>query len=107
MVELEGLTASAPATPAGAPLFRPEGRAHDQGIFCPGAGPRFPEHRPAYDYHLNAYGEVVGHVFFCEINPVLSALLRENRERKRIRRYMDFLEEMYREGNGDARNAVL
>jgi len=46
-------------------------------------------------------------VFFCEINPVLSALLRENRERKRIRRYMDFLEEMYREGNGDARNAVL
>ena len=49
----------------------------------------------------------MGHVFFCEINPVLSALLRENRERKRIRRYMDFLEEMYREGNGDARNAVL
>lgn len=67
---------------------------------------RFPEHQAAYEDHLRAYGEVLGHVFFCEINPVLSGLLRENQDQARIRRYMDFLEEMYREGDGDVRNIV-
>lgn len=67
---------------------------------------RFPKHRAAYEDHLRAYGEVLGHVFFCEINPVLSGLLRENRDSAGIRRYMDFLEEMYREGDADVRNIV-
>lgn len=67
---------------------------------------RFPEHRAACEDHLRAYGEVVGHVLFCEINPVLSGLLRENRDPARIRQYMDFIEEMYRDGDGDVRNIV-
>lgn len=67
---------------------------------------RFPEYREVYEDHLNAYGEVLGHVFFCELNPILSSLLRENQDRARIRRYIDFLEEMYREGDGDVRNIV-
>ena len=59
----------------------------------------FPEYQRAYQDHLRAYGEILGHVFFCEINPVLSGLLRSNEDRAQIRKYVDFIEDMY--ANGD------
>jgi len=51
----------------------------------------FPEYQLAYQDHLRAYGEILGHVFFCEINPVLSGLLRSNEDRAQIRKYVDFI----------------
>ncbi len=67
---------------------------------------RFPEYQRAYEDHLEAYGKVLGHVFFCEINPVLSKLLRANQDCAQIRRYMDFLEDMYRNGDDEVKNIV-
>lgn len=44
----------------------------------------FPEYQRAYQDHLNAYGEMLGHVFFCEINSTLSDLLRLNQDKAQI-----------------------
>lgn len=66
----------------------------------------FPEYQRAYQDHLRAYGEVLGHVFFCEINPVLSGLLRSNEDRTQIRKYVDFIEDMYANGDDGVKNIV-
>lgn len=66
----------------------------------------FPEYQRAYQDHLKAYGEVLGHVFFCEINPILSDLLRSNRDRAQIRKYIGFMEDMYANGDDEVKNIV-
>ena len=66
----------------------------------------FPEYQRAYQDHLNYYGEILGHVLFAEINPVLSELLRENREGKLIEKYIAFLEDMYQNGDADVKDIV-
>lgn len=66
----------------------------------------FPEYQRAYQDHLRAYGEILGHVFFCEINPVLSGLLRSNEDRAQIRKYVDFIEDMYANGDDEVKNIV-
>lgn len=67
---------------------------------------RFPEYQRAYQDHLEAYGGVLGHVLFCELNPVLAGLLKAGRDRDLIRRYMDFVEDMYRDGDDEVKNIV-
>lgn len=67
---------------------------------------RFPEYRRAYEDHLEAYGKVLGHVFFCELNPVLAGLLKAGQDRALTRRYMDFVEDMYRDGDDEVKNIV-
>lgn len=53
-----------------------------------------------------AYGEVLGHVLFCEINPILSDLLRSNRDRTQIQKYIGFMEDMYANGDDEVKNIV-
>ena len=61
----------------------------------------------AYQEHLRDYGEILGHVLFGnEINPVLFHLLKTNTDKKTIRTYMDFIEDMYRNGDEDVKNIV-
>ncbi|MCI8422126.1 MAG: hypothetical protein HFF50_01125 [Lawsonibacter sp.] len=68
---------------------------------------RFPEFQREYQDHLRGYGELVGHVLFGDtLNRALFELLETNRDRETIRRYIDFIEDMYANGDGDVRNIV-
>ena len=68
----------------------------------------FPEFRAVYEEHLEVYGELLGHVFFGgeTLLGALQSLLKTNREKEKIRRYMDFVEDMYANGDSDVRNIV-
>lgn len=66
----------------------------------------FPEYQKVYQYNLKHYGEILGHVYFAEINPVLSELLKANKNKDLIRKYINFIEDMYSRGNFDVRNVV-
>ena len=68
---------------------------------------RFPEFQRAYQDHLRGYGELVGHVFFGDtLNAVLFSQLETNEDPGIIRQYIDFVEDMYANGDGDVRNIV-
>ena len=69
---------------------------------------QFPEFREAYEEHLADYGELLGHVFFGgeTLLGVLERLLGSNEEKERIRRYIDFVEDMYANGDDDVQNIV-
>ena len=67
---------------------------------------RFPEFRKAYEEHLEDYGEVLGHVFFDVLHRALVPLLRLNEDREKIGQYIEFLENMYANGDEDVRNIV-
>ena len=67
---------------------------------------RFPEFRMAYEEHLEDYGEVLGHVFFDVLHRALVPLLRLNEDREKIGQYIEFLENMYANGDEDVRNIV-
>lgn len=67
---------------------------------------RFPEFRSAYEEHLEDYGEVLGHIFFDELHRALMPLLRLNEDGEKIGQYIEFLEDMYANGDDDVRNIV-
>lgn len=68
----------------------------------------FPEFVGAYQEHLRYYGELLGHVFFGgeTLLGVLQSLLKTNEKQEKIRQYIDFVEDMYANGDGDVRNIV-
>ena len=67
-----------------------------------------PEFEGAYQEHLAYYGELLGHVFFGEetLLGALERLLPANEDRARIRQYIDFVEDMYANGDDDVQNIV-
>lgn len=67
----------------------------------------FPEKQGAWNEHCQAYGELLGHVFFAdEVNIPLVALLEEGQDREAIDRYCAFVEDMWCSGDGDVKNIV-
>ena len=76
--------------------------------FAQKLGEEFPEFRDAYREHLEYYGELLGHVFFGgeTLLGVLEKLLKPNEEKEKIRQYMDFVEDMYANGDDDVQNIV-
>ena len=68
---------------------------------------RFPEFQREYQDHLRGYGELLGHVFFGDtLNAVLFPLLEVNENPGMIRQYIDFMEDMYANGDSDVQNIV-
>ena len=68
---------------------------------------RFPEFQKAYQDHLRGYGELVGHVFFGDtLNALLFSLLEAGENPGMIRQYIDFMEDMYANGDNDVQNIV-
>ena len=80
----------------------------DKEYFAKKLGEQFPEFHGAYEEHLEYYEELLGHVFFGgeTLLGVLESLLKTNEEKEKIRRYMDFLEDMYANGDDDVQNIV-
>ncbi len=81
---------------------------YSKEYFAQELGKRFPEFHGAYEEHLEYYEELLGHVFFGgeTLLGVLESLLKTNEEKEKIRRYMDFLEDMYANGDDDVQNIV-
>ena len=65
-----------------------------------------PEFKGAYQEHLTYYEELLGHVFFGEetLLGALERLLPANEDRAHIRQYIDFVEDMYANGDDDVQN---
>ena len=80
----------------------------DKEYFARRLSEQFPEFRTAYAEHLEYYEALLGHVFFGSetLLGALERLLKTNRERETIRRYIDFVEDMYANGDDDVRNIV-
>jgi len=70
----------------------------------------FPEHEQEYIDYLEMYNELsapMGHVFFGTLlNVPLSELLLENKDTETIRKYVDFIEDMYANGDYYVQNIV-
>ncbi len=81
---------------------------HSKEYFAQKLGEQFPEFREAYQEHLAYYEELLGHVFFGgeTLLGVLEPLLKTNQEKEKIRRYIDFVEDMYANGDDDVQNIV-
>ena len=67
----------------------------------------FPEHRTYFRETLNDYGYFPDHIFYeyC-INHQLTELLRRNDDEERIRKYVNFIEHMWRDGDVTDVNVV-
>ncbi len=67
----------------------------------------FPEYVNEYQNHIQNYGKILGHVFFGDaINQVLFALLKDNTDKILIKKYIDFIKDMYSNGDSDIKNIV-
>lgn len=67
----------------------------------------FPQHKMDYESHWADYGELLEHVFFAEvIDEPLSSLLKANVDKPLIRKYIEFVEHMYSDGDGSVQNVV-
>lgn len=67
----------------------------------------FPESEQEYAEHIENYGKILGHVFFgTVIDSPLSQLLSTNDDNTMIQKYIDFIEEMYTNGNEAVQNIV-
>lgn len=68
----------------------------DKEYFAQKLAEEFPEFREAYTEHLKCCEEPLGHVFFGgeTLLGVLERLLKTNRDREKIRQYIDFVEDM-------------
>lgn len=56
----------------------------------------FPEYKPLYYEHIEFYEELLGHVFFGEVNEELIKLI-ANRKEDKLQRMFDFYERMMQE----------
>jgi hypothetical protein len=67
----------------------------------------FPEYEQVYKDDIEEFGEILGHAFFgAVINSELSQLLLLNEDKQRIRKFIDFIDGMYANGNNAVRNIV-
>ena len=73
----------------------------------------FPEHEQEYIDHLETFNELLGHVFFADVlfhsedvNTSLFELLLENKDTETIGKYVDFIEDMYANGDLIVRDIV-
>lgn len=67
----------------------------------------FPEKQALYIEHRNNFGELLLHVFSTDaIHEPLISLLQSNRDRCLIKKYCDFVESMWREGDDSVVNVV-
>ena len=73
----------------------------------------FPESAQHAEEEREFYGEILGHVIFPELlfhsenTPDLRNLLKMNQQKDWIRRYCDFLEKMYTDGDEDVQNILV
>jgi hypothetical protein len=67
----------------------------------------FPEYEDEYQEHIRYCGEINVLVFFGDvINRPLFELLKENQNVELIQKYIDFIEDMYANGDADVKNVV-
>lgn len=67
----------------------------------------FPEKRALYTEHMKTFGELQLHVFSTDaIHEPLISLLETNRDRCLIKKYCDFAETMWRDGDDYVVNVV-
>ncbi|MEL7647717.1 MAG: hypothetical protein AAGU76_06465 [Sedimentibacter sp.] len=67
----------------------------------------FPEYVADLKEHLSDYNEILAHVFFGDLIDIpLFELLLTNKNVKQIEKYIDFIEDMYKNGDGDVKNVV-
>ena len=67
----------------------------------------FPEYESEYQEHVKTYGEVLGHVFFGDaIDSTLFSLLMKNSDVMLIKKFIDFIEDMYANGDDAIKNVV-
>jgi len=80
----------------------------DKEYFARRLAEEFPEFREVYEAHLEGYGELLGHVFFGgeTLLGALERLLKTNEDKSKIRSYIDFVEDMYANGDDDVQNIV-
>lgn len=80
----------------------------DKEYFAWKLSEQFPEFQMAYEEHLEYYEELLGHVFFGGETLLggLERLLKTNTEKEKIRQYIDFVEDMYVNGDDDVQNIV-
>lgn len=65
----------------------------------------FPEKSPSLQQHYDDHGELLGHVFFSdEITVPLFSLLQEHETGETIKKYCDFIENMWENGTEDVVN---
>lgn len=73
----------------------------DEFISC------FPQHTVDYESHLADYGKLLEHVFFADmIDEPLFSLLKVNTDTQLIRKYIEFVERMYSDGDDATQNVV-
>ena len=69
---------------------------------------RFPEYTNELKFHLEEYGELLGHVFFgVIINSQIVQLLRTDSNPARTKLMLDFVNELYLEGDDECKNIVV
>ncbi|MCR4784382.1 MAG: hypothetical protein K6A35_07685 [bacterium] len=67
----------------------------------------FPEYIDHYYEHIKYYSELLQHIFYSEtINSPLFDLLKRNKEKTKILKYVSFIENMWSQGDDTVRNVV-
>lgn len=67
----------------------------------------FPEYEEHYREHMREYGELLQYVFYAEvINNPLFNLLKRDRDAVKIKKYVDFIEHMWLQGDEAVQNVV-
>lgn len=67
----------------------------------------FPDKEEMYFEHLQEYGELLNHIFYCEaINIPLFELLKTNQNIRHIEKYCSVIEYMWRNGDESIKNVV-
>lgn len=80
----------------------------DKEYFAQKLVEQFPEFLEVYKEHLENFEELLGHIFFGgeTFLRVLPPLLRANKDKETIRCYMEFVKDMYANGDDDVQNIV-
>lgn len=67
----------------------------------------FPEHKSVFEYHMREFGELLNHVFYSKvIGDPLFDLLQSNKDTEKIKKYVRFIEHMWKEGNESVKNVI-
>ena len=67
----------------------------------------FPEYTDTYKEHISKYDELLQHVFYADvINDPLFELLKKGVDSNKIRKYVDFIELMWSQGDDTVQNVV-
>jgi hypothetical protein len=67
----------------------------------------FPEYESEYQEHIRDYNTILEHVFFGNaIDSTLFDLLLKNQDVQLIQKFIDFIEDMYANGDDEVKNVV-